>query len=80
MKQVVIAKVFMSGNSQAIRLPKEFRLDTDEVYIHSQGNELVLTPRMHSWDGFVEGLEALSEDFSTEGGFAAEDAPRRKLS
>ena len=78
MKRAVVAKVFMSGNSQAIRLPKEFRLDTDEVFIQSDGDKLVLTPRMHSWDGFVEGLEALSDDFSVSGGLA-EDIPRRPL-
>jgi antitoxin VapB len=34
------AKVFTSGNSQAIRLPKEFRLDTDEVFITRSGDSL----------------------------------------
>jgi antitoxin VapB len=36
------AKVFKSGNSQAVRLPKEFRLDSDEVEIFRRGDELVL--------------------------------------
>jgi antitoxin VapB len=58
------AKVFTSGNSQAIRLPKEFRLDTDEVFITRSGDSLILTPRMNSWDGFVEGFSGLSEDFA----------------
>lgn len=39
------AKVFMSGNSQAVRLPKEFRIDADEVEISRRGNEIVLTER-----------------------------------
>ena len=47
-----IAKVFTSGNSQAIRLPKEFRLDTHEVYILPSGDSLILNPRMDSWAGF----------------------------
>jgi antitoxin VapB len=36
------AKVFRSGNSQAVRLPKEFRFDTDEVEIYRRGDEVVL--------------------------------------
>jgi antitoxin VapB len=36
------AKVFRSGNSQAVRLPKEFRLTRDEVEIYRRGDEIVL--------------------------------------
>jgi len=36
------AKVFKSGNSQAVRLPKEFRFNTDEVEIFRRDNEIVL--------------------------------------
>lgn len=73
-----IAKVFTSGHSQAIRLPREFRLDTDEVYIHRAGNSLILTPRMNSWEGFVEGLTGFSDDFAVADGISA-DVPRREL-
>ncbi|MCB0049878.1 MAG: AbrB/MazE/SpoVT family DNA-binding domain-containing protein, partial [Caldilineaceae bacterium] len=38
MTQPAIAKVFTSGNSQAIRLPREFRLDTTEVFITREGD------------------------------------------
>jgi len=37
------AKVFMSGNSQAIRLPKEFRVEGDEVYITKSKERLIIT-------------------------------------
>jgi len=37
------AKIFKSGNSQAVRLPKEFQFDTSEVQIFRRGNEVVLT-------------------------------------
>jgi antitoxin VapB len=57
------AKVFTSGNSQAIRLPKEFRLDAKEVFISRSGDSLILTPRMKSWEGFAEGLSGFSNDF-----------------
>jgi len=39
-----IAKIFMSGSSQAVRLPKEFRLDSREVRVVRSGASLVLTP------------------------------------
>lgn len=38
------AKVFRSGNSQAVRLPKEFRLPGNEVLIRKSGEAIVLTP------------------------------------
>lgn len=73
-----IAKVFTSGNSQAIRLPKEFRLDADEVFIYRSGDNLILTPRMHSWDGFIEGLSGFSDDFAMIGG-VTKDRPGNAL-
>ena len=39
------AKVFQQGNSQAVRLPKEFRLQEDEVFIRREGDTLVLIPK-----------------------------------
>lgn len=42
---MAVGKVFMSGNSQAVRLPKEFRLATDEVEITRQDNGLFIRPR-----------------------------------
>ena len=39
------AKLFMHGRSQAVRLPKEFRFDGTEVYVHRQGDEVVLSSR-----------------------------------
>jgi len=73
-----IAKVFISGNSQAIRLPKEFRLDTTEVFIQKSGDSLILTPRMHSWEGFVNGFSGFSDDFDITEGLST-DTPRRPL-
>jgi len=40
-----IAKIFRSGNSQAVRLPKEFRISDDEVFIKKAGDNLVLIPK-----------------------------------
>ena len=74
MSHAVVAKVFTSGNSQAIRLPKEFRLDVAEVFIVRSGDSLVLTPRLTSWEGFPEGLHGFSDDFSVMDGVSADIA------
>jgi antitoxin VapB len=39
------AKVFMSGNSQAVRLPKEFHIDAQEVYITKDSGKIIMTPK-----------------------------------
>jgi len=58
------AKVFWTGRSQAIRLPKEFRFQTDTVLVRRQGRAVVLEPS-HEWpDGYVESFAGLPEDFA----------------
>lgn len=57
------AKIFMNGRSQALRLPKEFRFDTDEVYITTQGENLLISPKKPDWDDFFNTQPAFSEDF-----------------
>jgi len=57
------AKVFWSGNSQAVRIPREFMIDADEVEIRKRGNTIVLRPRARSWTPLIESLEEFSEDF-----------------
>lgn len=42
------AKVFRSGNSQAVRLPKQFRLTSDEVEIYRRGDEIILREKPRS--------------------------------
>jgi len=46
---VEVAKVFWSGRSQAVRLPKAFRFETDEVRIRRHGNAVILEPVAHDW-------------------------------
>lgn len=75
-----IAKVFTSGNSQAVRLPSKYKVNAKEMYIRKEGEALVLTPRPTSWAGFMEGCEPLSDDFSTEGTPFPEDVERKKMS
>ena len=57
------AKVFMNGRSQAVRLPKEFRFDCDEVYVERQGDAVVLTAKKPSWDEFFAAASVFGEDF-----------------
>jgi len=52
------ARVFKSGNSQAVRLPKEFRIDAKEVEISRRGDEIVLR-RKKKGGGMTEFLDAL---------------------
>jgi antitoxin VapB len=60
------AKVFQNGRSQAIRLPKEFRVEGDEVYLKKTPEGFLVIPR-DPWEIFLEGVAELSEDFMAEG-------------
>ncbi|MBA2442794.1 MAG: antitoxin [Rubrobacter sp.] len=57
------AKLFMNGRSQAVRLPREFRFEGDEVFVKRVGNAVVLLPREGSWRTLFESLESFSDDF-----------------
>ncbi len=57
------AKLFQNGQSQAVRLPKEFRFEGEEVIIRRSGNTVVLIPAEHSWDVLVDSLDKFSADF-----------------
>ena len=60
-----IAKVFQNGRSQAIRIPKDYRVDSDEVYIEKVGDTLIIKPKKEDkWDHFFEILDAVdTKDF-----------------
>ena len=58
-----IAKIFMNGRSQAVRLPKEFRFDTDEVYITKQGSSVIITEKKPTWDEFFDSKPVFNDDF-----------------
>ncbi len=60
------AKLFQNGQSQAVRLPKEFRFEGDEVIIKRSGNAVILLPANHSWDVLVNSLDKFSDDFMTD--------------
>lgn len=60
------AKIFQNGQSQAVRLPKEFRFKDDEVFVKKIGNVIALIPKSNSWDSLIDSLKKFSDDFMTE--------------
>lgn len=60
-----IAKLFQNGRSQAVRLPKEFRFDGDEVYIKKIDDLVILIPKKDKWNIAKKALMEI-EDFSNE--------------
>ena len=59
------AKVFWSGRSQAVRLPKAFRLEADEVRIRRHGRSVILEPVAHDWDWLAALAGKVDEDFAS---------------
>jgi antitoxin VapB len=65
------AKIFLNNRNQAVRLPKEFQFNTQEVFIRKEGANVILSPKPEDWspylsdgpvasDAFMEGVEDLS--------------------
>lgn len=60
------AKLFQNGQSQAVRLPKNFRFDDDHVFIKKSGNVVMLIPAKDSWETLMKSLDKFSPDFMAE--------------
>ena len=60
------AKVFKNGRSQAVRLPKEFRLPGKDVYVRKLDQMIVLLPKKNPWGALVKSLDRFSADFLSE--------------
>ncbi len=60
------AKIFQNGQSQAVRLPKEFRFEGDHVFIKKSGNIVMLIPAKESWNSLVDSLDKFTDDFMGE--------------
>jgi len=65
-------RVFKSGNSQAVRIPKEFQLDVKEVEIFSRDGELIIRPKRKNLLEALDILASLPDDFMVDG---REDLP-----
>lgn len=61
------AKLFKNGQSQAVRLPREFRFEGSEVYVKRMGKGILLLPVKDFWDMWIADLDDFSEDFLVEG-------------
>ena len=58
------ARVFWTGRSQAIRLPKEFRFAGDAVLVHRQGRAVILEPLREWPEGYVKSFAGVPDDFT----------------
>jgi antitoxin VapB len=65
------AEIFASGNSQAVRLPKDCRFYGNEVYAQRVGEAVMLFPKDRVWETFLEGVNGFTDDY-----FAAVEAAR----
>jgi antitoxin VapB len=68
------AKVFSTGRSQAVRIPKEYRFACDEVLIEREGEHVILTPRPKSWREYLGRASRFTDDFPD----TIEDQPARE--
>lgn len=57
------ARIFKSGNSQAVRLPVEFKLDVAEVQIFRKDGDLVLRPLKKTWEEYFNRGRRFSDEF-----------------
>ena len=64
---MMIAKVFENGRSQAVRLPKECRFNTDEVAVNRIGDIVLLIPKTNKWSSFMQAIDMFSDDFMQDG-------------
>ncbi len=68
------AKLFKNGQSQAVRLPKDFRIKGSEVYIVRRGGAVILLPKDSFWEPLLSSLGEFSPDFMA----VREDLPWEK--
>jgi antitoxin VapB len=60
------AKLFKSGNSQAVRLPKAYNFEGREVYVNKLGRTVILLPKDDPWEMLVSSLDRFTDDFMNE--------------
>ena len=71
------AKLFWTGRSQAVRLPKEFRFRGDSVLVRRRGDAVILEPADEWPEGYVASFAGVPEDFARP--MQGEVEKRRKL-
>ena len=73
------ARLFVNGRSQAVRLPKEYQFNGENVYIQKVGEAVILFPVDKEWEVFLHGLNSFSDDYMSEERFQGIDQERDKL-
>lgn len=76
---MMTAKVFENGRSQAVRLPKECRFDTDEVVVNKIGDIVLLMPKTSRWSSFMQAIDMFSDDFMENEGDGEKKQERENL-
>lgn len=61
------AKIFENGRSQAVRLPKKFRFNVDEVVVQRLGDAVILVPKEALWQTFMDGVNGFTDDIFEDG-------------
>lgn len=64
---MMMAKIFENGGSQAVRLPKEYRFDVNEVAVNKIGNIVLLSPKSDKWESVLQAIDMFSEDYMADG-------------
>ena len=57
------AKIFTNGGSQAVRLPKQYRFNSEEVIINRISNIVMLIPKDDQWENTLRSLDMFTDDF-----------------
>ncbi|MBQ1365696.1 MAG: type II toxin-antitoxin system VapB family antitoxin [Clostridia bacterium] len=70
---------FMTGRSQAVRIPKEYRLPDEEIFVNRIGHTITLTPVSKLKESFAESLRMFTDDFMEDGRPPQIDAKRDEL-
>ncbi len=72
----MLTRVFKSGNSQAVRIPKDFQLNVEEVEIFSRGDELIIKKSKPSLEDAYNILVSMPDDFSVRD--IDDDSPQQR--
>lgn len=67
--EMLTAKIFENGRSQAVRLPKEYRFPegTEEVLVNRIDDMVILMPKKKGWDSLFEAMGQATDDFFPDG-------------
>jgi len=63
---VIVAEILKDGQNQVVKLPEEFNINDDKVYVNKIGNTVVLLPFHDPWRPLFDSLDKFSDDFMEE--------------